>query len=116
MADAVLERFGGISPEEKREAERAAYKDGWWMSKSSSALGSATAMEDTRDIRFPSLTPEPPTVTLSKGVYRRVDARGWQFKTRHGEWQHVSYPLCGNAEDFEKCRDLLRAEEGKTHG
>lgn len=120
FASAILERFGGCSPEEKREAEREAAR--WGATTGASGrenqyrgIDKFAGWQQALDKKYPSLTPEPPTVTLSNGEEYRRSNRCWQWKPKgDSHWSELSNeytPACETAEDFEKCRDLLRAEE-----
>lgn len=72
FARAILERFGGCSPEEKREAEREAAK--WAVALGYAGNETMVGMRRSKEVlaaidrRYPKLPPEPPTVTLSEAA------------------------------------------------
>ena len=125
FANAILSRFGGkivvdgracVSESEARERERTAFNIGWLERESFPHREPQRTRDRIRENRYPSLSPEPRTVTLSDG------SEWWlaRDENRRGRWMREeltcsrnvdSGPSCQTAEDFEKCATLLREEE-----
>lgn len=112
LANMILAKFGGLSEGEVREKERRAWNQCRVSFHASHVpqLGMScdtTELHKAKEFFYPSLTPQPRTVTLSDGVtWEREKDGSWIGR---GKVNRVyTMPHCVTPDDFEQCAKLLR--------
>ncbi len=104
FVNAVLAKFGGLSEGEVRERERAAWNN---LASYAVCVSDKAECDLRRDRLYPSVPPQPRTVTLSTGVFTYTKAAGW-YGSLGG---YPNGPHCHTADDFEQCAKVMRESE-----